>query len=155
MTKLIERERLPFDGCDHNGYIFQLKGPHYKDAYISFFASDDFNLVNEVYLKFPHCSGCTKRIIKSNGSITKHQHTFKYTNTGFIRNSLFDMELQQIELYEAVTKNKFINVLDDNRIKDDFIKISMLAKFNKFIERASAPFINKKPQLKLIKGGIK
>ena len=70
--------------------------------------------------------------------------------------SLFDMELQNIDFYEAITQNKFIDSLEQFKIKDDFIKISMNAKLNKFIERVSRPFLNNtRPQLKLLKGGIK
>ena len=156
MHKLIERERLPFDGHEHDGYLFQLKGQDYKDAYITLFASDNFNLVKSVFDKFPHCSGCTKRILRSNGQTTRHYEQFKRKTTGFFPLSLFDMELQNIDFYEAITQNKFIDSLGQFKIKDDFIKISMNAKLNKFIERVSRPFLNNtRPQLKLLKGSIK
>ena len=173
----VKQRRIAFDAIEHDTYQVLLKGSMPRDGYILLATFKSFDEAKLMYDWFPNIPGSTIKITNCTASTVKGcKKTYKFINSGHLRFSALDLIEQSNDLWDVVIAGRLRVALanqpvkpvkqhqaplpawgtDKPIIKGDLVKIANAAtKRNQFLAFIKAMADAVKPDLKLIKGGMK
>jgi len=170
-----KQRRIAFDAIEYATFQVLLKGPMAKDGYILLATFKTFDEAKLIYDWFPNIPGSTLKITNFTGTTVKGcKKTHQPINSGHIRFSALDLIEQSNDLWEVIITGRLRTALADQPkqkphqaplpawvndkpiIKGDLVKIANQAtKRNQFLAFIKRMADAVKPDLKLIKGGVK
>ena len=168
-----KQRRIATDAIEYDTYQVLIKGPMAKDGYILFGTFRTYDEAKLMYDWFPNIPAATIKITNSLGSLVKgHRKTFQFKQSNFERYSALDLVEQTNDLWDIVIAGRLRMALaqqpkphkaplpawgtDKPIIKGDLVKIANQAtKRNQFLAFVKRMADAVKPDLKLIKGGVK